>query len=137
MNFFIYIYNDLRGENDKQMIKISSDKIIISDLKEQLNQQFIFKYNCEKIAFNLLISDISLKNNSLLSFYKIKSDSTLFLDIIKPINKNKEFTLQKYNNIKYKYLISLGFNNSQKKNKYKEIYNLIVKPDEKGLVLIK
>ena len=111
MNFFIYIYNDLRGENDKQMIKISSDKIIISDLKEQLNQQFIFKYNCEKITFNLLISDISLKNNSLLSFYKIKSDSTLFLDIIKPINKNKEITLQKYNNNKYKYLISLGLNN--------------------------
>ena len=126
MNFFIYIYNDLRGENDKQMIKISSDKIIISDLKEQLNQQFIFKYNCEKITFNLLISDISLKNNSLLSFYKIKSDSTLFLDIIKPINKNKEITLQKYNNIKYKYLISLGFNNSQKKNNSKEIDELIM-----------
>ena len=41
MKFFISIYNDLKERNDKQMIKISSDKILIKDLKEILNKQLL------------------------------------------------------------------------------------------------
>ena len=120
MKLFIYIYNDLKEENDKQMIKISSDKILLSDLKKLLNQQF------ENLTLNLTNLDISFNNDSLISFYNIKSNSTIFFDIIKPINKIKESAFQKYNIIKYKYLLSLGFNNSQKKNNYKEIDELII-----------
>ena len=66
MKFFNSIYNDLKERNDKQMIKISSDKILLNDLKEILNQQFIIKYNFEKLSFNLVNSVIIYKKDSLI-----------------------------------------------------------------------
>ena len=115
MKFFISIYNDLKERNGKQIIIISSDKILMSDLKEILYQQFIVKYNFEKLSLNLLNPDIIYNNDSLITFYNNQSNLTIFFDIIKSINKNKEITLQKHNKIKYKYLLSLGFYNSEKK----------------------
>ena len=126
MKFFISIYNDLKERNGKQIIIISSDKILMSDLKEILYQQFIVTYNFEKLSLNLLNPDIIYNNDSLITFYNNQSNSTIFFDIIKSIDKNKEITLQKHNKIKYKYLLSLGFYNSQKKNYYNEIDELIM-----------
>ena len=59
-------------------IKISSDKILLNDLKEILNQQFIIKYNFEKLFFNLVYSVIIYKNDSLIKFYNNQSNSTIF-----------------------------------------------------------
>jgi hypothetical protein len=126
MKFFISIYNDLKERNGKQIIIISSDKILMSDLKEILYQQFIVTYNFEKLSLNLLNPDIIYNNDSLITFYNNQSNSTIFFDIIKSINKNKAIILQKHNKIKYKYLLSLGFYNSQKKNYYNEIDELIM-----------
>ena len=136
MKIFINLYLDSNniGNYKTIYIEIPSNKIYVKELKKIISEKLNIKENEQRLTFKLLNTYITLTNEFQLRFFYIKSNSTIYLELIKEIDKNEEIKkkILQNKNTKLKYLSMLGFYDS---NSYKNKRSTIFVPSENNLNL--
>ena len=112
MKLFISLYLDSNIGNFKTTyIEVPSNKIYVKELKKIITEKLNIKENEQRLTYKLLNTYITLTNEFQLSFFYIKANSTIYLELIKQIDKNAEIKkkILMNKNAKLKYLSMLGF----------------------------
>jgi ankyrin repeat protein len=129
MKIFIhkYIYPSC-GNYSTEQIDISSNKILVKDLKKIIYEKLQIPINEQKLTIKLSnIMIVTMTDDFPLKFFYIRKDSEIFVEHYHPISKSQEICNKLINkpNTKSKYLSSLGlFNNQYSNNKNNKINNL-------------
>ena len=134
MKIFIhrYIYPAC-GNYSTEQIEISSNKILVKDLKKRIFDKFQIPINEQRLTIKLLnIMFVTMTDDFPLSFYYIRRDSEIFLEHFHPISKSEEIcnNLLNKRNTKSKYLQSLGLFNNHNNSKNKNLGIILESPNE-------
>jgi len=128
MKIFIhkYIYPSC-GNFSTEQIEISSNKILVKDLKKKIYEKLQIPINEQKLTIKLSnIMIVTMTDDFPLKFFYIRKDSEIFVEHYHPISKSEEICNKLLNNpnTKSKYLRSLGlFNQNSNNHKIKNNKN--------------
>ena len=114
MKIILRVYKEIRlGNFSTMIIDIPSNRITVKELKSKIYKKYKIKPNEQRLTFRLGHKKLITLNDIFpLSYFYIKENSMIFLEVIKdePKPKPEEIKkLEKRNSIKYKYMNMLGY----------------------------
>lgn len=111
MNIFLRYQNQF-GNTSTEIFNIKSFNMQVSELKSEIQERYKVSSSKQRLTFK--IADeflVQLTDDWPLSFYHIKENSNIFMEVIEEINKQDEINKKLLTATKSKYLKSLGFFN--------------------------
>lgn len=115
MNIYIRYYQNHTsqfGNCSTDVVHIKGSEIQVSELKSILSEKYKIPPCNQRLTYK--IADeflVMLTNNWPLSFYHIKENSHVYLELLEEVNKQEEINKRILSATKSKYLKSLGFFN--------------------------
>jgi hypothetical protein len=115
MNVFIRSYQNHTnqfGNFSTDVVFIKGIDILVSELKSILSEKYRIPSSKQRLTFKIADEFLVMMTNDWpLSFFNIKENSHIYLEVLEEVNKQEEINKKLLNGTKSKYLKSLGFFN--------------------------